>query len=237
MTVLIVLLVAAVLLWPRAPDLDATDALEGPATAGPRPSRGPRVGRRRGGEEWVAELAELTAVGLHAGLDLPGAAGVAARAPAVLGGAPWLPDRLAAALSAGSGVAACLTEPSVPVDPVRRADLAVLARAWRLSEESGAAASRTTAGAAAAIRARVAARDRVGAALAGPRASMGLLTALPLAGPLVGLLLGVSPAELYGSEAARASAAVGLLLTAAGWWWGRSLVRRALRPGRTDGSP
>ncbi|QIM22798.1 hypothetical protein G7075_19400 [Phycicoccus sp. HDW14] len=66
---------------------------------------------------------------------------------------------------------------------------------------------------------------------------MRLLTLLPLGGPLVGVLLGLSPTTLYGSAPARAAAGVGLVLTASGWWWSRSLVRRALRPGRTDGRP
>ncbi|MGG5259732.1 hypothetical protein [Phycicoccus avicenniae] len=243
MTLVVLLLVAAVVLWPPgAPDPDPVGA------ALPAFPRGARSGwsgwglrragpGRRGEPEWVAELAELTAVGLRAGLGLGGAAAVAAGSPAVRAGAPWLAERLAPAAVDGSGVAGCLAEPPPDVARAHRADLEVLGRAWRLSEDAGVAASRTTAGAAAAIRGRVAARERVGAALAGPRASMALLTALPLAGPFVGLLLGVSPSALYGSVPARAAAVLGVLLTVAGWAWGRRLVRRSLRPARTDGSP
>lgn len=232
MSTVLLLLVAAVLLWPWPPvDGSARDAA--PVRAWLRV----RVRRRRAGGEWVAELAEVTTVGLRAGLDLAGAVGVAARSPTVRPVAGWLGERLEAATRAGSGVAACVSDPPPATGPDERADLAVLSRAWRLSEHTGAAASRTTAGAAAAIRARAAARERVAAALAGPRASMRLLTLLPLGGPLVGLLLGLSPADLYGSLAARAAAALGVCLTVAGWWWSRGLVGRALRPGRTDGSP
>jgi tight adherence protein B len=230
-TAVLLLVLVAVLLWPgRATDRPAPDArrVRGPVRA--------HLPRRRVGGEWVAELAEVTTVGLRAGLDLPAAVGVAARSPTVRSAAPWLGTRVAAAVDGGAGVSECLAD-APSAGPDERSDLAVLARAWRLSEHTGAAASRTTAGAAAAIRARAAARERVAAALAGPRASMRLLTLLPLGGPVVGLLLGLSPGELYGSLAARAAAVLGLGLTAVGWWWSRGLVGRALRPGRTDGSP
>ncbi len=242
MTTVLLLLVAAVLLWPWPP-ADAPGSADGPGSAGDASRLLARLRlrvparRRSAAGEWVAELAEVTTVGLRAGLDLAGAVGVAARSPSVRPAAGWLAGRLEAATGAGSGVSGCLADPPGAVGPDERADLAVLARAWSLSEHTGAAASGTTAGAAAAIRARAAARERLAAALAGPRASMRLLTLLPLGGPLVGLLLGLSPAELYGSVAARAAAVLGLALTAAGWWWSRGLVGRALRPGRTDGSP
>lgn len=240
MTTVLLLLVAAVLLWPWPP-ADGPGSADVPGSAGDAarlPARRRLSTRRRSvAGEWVAELAEVTTVGLRAGLDLAGAVGVAARSPSVRPAAGWLTGRLEAATGAGSGVSGCLADPPGAVGPDERADLAVLARAWRLSEHTGAAASRTTAGAAAAIRARAAARERVAAALAGPRASMRLLTLLPLGGPLVGLLLGLSPADLYGSVTARAAAVLGLALTTAGWWWSRGLVGRALRPGRTDGSP
>ena len=184
----------------------------------------------------MAELAEVAAVGLRAGLDLPAAALVAARSPAVVDAAPWLAPRLGRAAERGTATAGCLVDPPSTAAPARREDLRVLGQAWRLSEETGAAASHTTAGAAAAIRARTAARERVGSALAGPRASMRLLTALPLGGPLVGVLLGVTPADLYGSGPARAAAALGLVFTGLGWVWARGMVRGAGRPGRTDGS-
>ena len=66
---------------------------------------------------------------------------------------------------------------------------------------------------------------------------MVLLSALPLVGPAAALLVGLPPSRLYDSVAARVLGAVGLLLTAVGWWWARGLLRRAQRPGRTDGDP
>ncbi|MBD3784519.1 MAG: hypothetical protein IE926_16490, partial [Micrococcales bacterium] len=222
MTALAVLLaVSAALVWPRG-DGDRSSA--GAQRWGGR-LRSRVAGRARSsGTDWVADLAELAAVGLQAGLDLRSAAEVAARSPGVAQAAPWLLDRLADAGRRGSGTAEALADPPVP-RPVA-ADLALLARAWHLSEVVGATASRTTEGAAAALRARTAAQARARAALAGPRASMRVLTALPLAGPVAGLALGLSPTSLYGSAAARASALVGVLLALAGWLWAAWLYWR-----------
>jgi tight adherence protein B len=101
----------------------------------------------------------------------------------------------------------------------------------------GAAASAVTASAALSVRERRAAADRTAVVVAGPRASMMLLSALPLAGPAAALLVGLTPGRLYDSAASRLLGAAGLLLTALGWWWARGLLRRARRPGRTDGGP
>jgi tight adherence protein B len=117
-----------------------------------------------------------------------------------------------------------------------QSDLATLEVAWRLAEQAGAATSVVTAAAASSIRARHAAAERASVVAAGPRASMWLLSALPVAGPLAAVVVGITPGRLYGTDAARASALAGLLLAAVGWWWARALVRRSQRPGRTDGS-
>lgn len=185
------------------------------------------------GSPWVADFAEVVAVGLDAGLDLGAAALASARSPGVADRAPWLHDRLQASLEAGRGVSGCLEPPPGSPAPDTR-DLAHLAAAWRLAEEVGAGAADVTAAAAEAVRGRRAAAERAGVVAAGPRTSMWLLTALPLAGPLAGALVGVGPDRLYGSPPGRAVAAAGLLLTGAGWWWSRAILRRAARPARTS---
>ena len=185
---------------------------------------------------WVADLAEVTAVGLEAGLDLAAAATASARSPGVVERAPWLHERLEAAHAAGHPVSGCLDPPlGSPAD--ERRDLALLVAAWRLAEEAGAGAADVTAAAGVAVRARRAAGERATVVAAGPRASMWLLTALPLLGPLAGLLVGIGPDRLYASGPARFAALVGLLLTATGWWWSRTVLARAGRPGRTSGGP
>ena len=187
-------------------------------------------------DAWVADFAEVVAVGLDAGLDLPAAALASARSPGVQASAPWLAPHLRSSVDAGRGVTTLL-EGHPGLAGAAGCDLALLVAAWRLAEEVGAAASAVTTSAAASVRERRAAADRTAVVVAGPRASMLLLSALPLAGPAAALLLGLPPGRLYDSTAARLLGAAGLLLTAAGWWWARRLLKRARRPGRTDGAP
>ncbi len=196
-----------------------------------------RGGGRRGDEDgrWVADLAEVVAVGLDAGLDLMAAALAAARSPGVVRRAPWVVERLHEAAVAGTPVSACL-DPPPGVPPAVRRDLDVLVAAWRLAEEAGAPAAEVTAAAAGAVRERRAARLRAAVAVAGPRTSMWLLTALPLLGPVGGALVGFGPERLYASGPARTVALTGLVLTAGGWWWARAVLMRAARPA-TTGAP
>ncbi len=187
----VVLAVVGLLAWPRR-DVRSVGTPGGgrgaaPGRAGLARLLGPVPRRHRPDADWVADLAEVAAVGLRAGLDLPSAVLVAARTPAVARAAPWLEGRVAEAARRGAGVADVL-DPRPGADPregrpAAGGDLAVLALAWRLTEETGAGAVRTTAAAAAALRARTADRQRRDALLAGPRASMRVLTALPLGGP------------------------------------------------------
>jgi tight adherence protein B len=242
-----VLVGLAVLLWP----------LRGAGRPGPAPAgRGPAVERAPGARRrvsralrparddggWVADLAEVVAVGLDAGLDLPQAVLAAVGSPTVSRRAPELRRRVAEAVAAGGSVAGALAEAGHAERPAgdraarsaeAAAELDVLVRAWRLSERVGAAASTTTAAAAVALRDRRADRQRARALSAGPRASMWLLTALPLLGPGVGLLVGMDADRLYGSTPARAVALAGLVLTAVGWSWARRVLHRAGRPATT----
>ncbi|WP_091558843.1 hypothetical protein [Arthrobacter sp. ok362] len=65
-------------------------------------------------------------------------------------------------------------------------------------------------------------------ALAGPRATVRLLTWLPLSGLVLGLLLGVDPvATLLGKPWGLAALAAGVALTAVGRLWSAQLVRAA----------
>ena len=242
-----VLAVLACLLWPGSERRgsgaarDPTGRLGPTAAAGTSPSLTRirallgRLGARgrRGDDDWVADFAEVVAVGLEAGLDLPSAAVASARSPGVRRRAPWLAERLDASVREGAGVTALLDGHDLVAVEERR-DLQLLVTAWRLAEQVGAGASAVTASAAASVRQRRVAADRTAVVVAGPRASMVLLSVLPLAGPVGAALVGLPPGRLYDSVTARVLAAAGLLLSAAGWWWARSLLRRARRPGHTD---
>lgn len=191
-----------------------------------------RAGRRH--TSWVADFGEVVAVGLDAGLDLSAAALASAESPGVLAAAGWLHPCLVEAVDGGRGVTALLdSAPDLSDD--ERDDLALLVRAWRLAERAGAAASTVTASAAASIRERRAAADRTRVVVSGPSASMVLLSVLPLTGPAAAALVGLTPDRLYDTAGSRSLALVGLLLTASGWAWARRLIRRASRPGHTQG--
>jgi len=112
----------------------------------------------------------------------------------------------------------------------RSAELLLLAQAWSLTEDMGAPlaqAVRTTAGL---LEARIAHERRLTAAVAGARATVNVLTVLPMGGPLVALVLGIGPGDLYGSSRlTQASLAMGLCLAVIGRWWVRQMVRRVGR--------
>jgi len=109
-------------------------------------------------------------------------------------------------------------------------DLAFLAAAWQLADEFGVATAPAARASATVLRERAASDDRRRVLAAGPRASMWLLTVLPLSGPVVALLLGLPVVEVYGSGASLLAGSFGLGLTALGWVWSRTVLRRALRP-------
>jgi len=226
-----------------------------------------RTAHRPERASWVADFAEAVAIGLRAGLDLPSAAVVSASSPSVVAAVPWLSQQLQLSAGRGQGVAAVFDldgdhalegdlrlegdirlggDPDLGPGPgpprglgaLERRDLAHLVAAWRLAEGVGAAAADVTEAAAASVRERQAAHERTAVVMAGPRASMLLLTALPLAGPVAAVVIGISPGRLYDSAAARLLAGAGVGLTALGWWWARRLLSRAGRPAHTGtGTP
>lgn len=109
--------------------------------------------------------------------------------------------------------------------------LAFVAGAWRLSERTGAPLAVAVERAAEGLRDARTRRRRVAVAVAGPRATVLVLTVLPLTGPLFGLACGLSPAELYlGSPLALVSVAFGVILLMLGRLWCRRLVRSAVGP-------
>ena len=109
-------------------------------------------------------------------------------------------------------------------------ELLLLAQAWSLTEDMGAPlaqAVRTTAGL---LEARIAHERALATAVAGAKATVNVLTVLPIGGPLVALLLGIGPGELYGvSRLTQGSLVLGLCLAGIGRWWVRRMVRAVAR--------
>ena len=233
-----VLVVVAVLAWP----LRRPAALAWPQAAGSAaPSSGPRlrwslpggVSRRRRTSQDAADLlavVEVVLPALEAGLT-PGAALALAADVAPAGGRPR-PTPLLVSRMAG------LSAQGVPIGPVwaeaaaaaEGPELRLLAQAWSLTEDLGAPlaeAMRTTAGL---LRARVRAERSTAGAVAGARATMNVLTALPFGGPLVAVALGVGPRELYAGSAVTAVCLVaGGLLVLCGRWWVARMVQAVAR--------
>ncbi len=179
-------------------------------------------GRRGPDEEMraVLELLDALAPALRAGLP-PSSALRCIQAPGTGPGRDIVTELVAAA---------DLGERLAPIWVARaeRAaspELALVGRAWCLSESLGAPLADSVALGAELVRQRLGRQRRLAIALAGPRATTWVLTLLPLAGPGVALLLGVSPTQLYGNAAAALSVGAGVLLIAVGRRWCARMVR------------
>ena len=235
--------VAAALLWPTRGGAPGSLG-EGAGVERDRPDRRrgvPRwvhpVLRRQAAVEdvWVAEFAELAALALEAGLP-PGAAAELAADVIGTGRVGTAVSTLTAAVEAGatgSSVGAALHRAVRTTHRARSPaaePLGFLGVAWSLSDDLGAPAAGAARACATVLRGRAAAEAHRRVVAAGPRASMWLLTALPLGGPLVGVLLGIPATTLYGRPAAILSAVLGVGLTGVGWVWARAILRRAARP-------
>ena len=153
-----------------------------------------------------------------------------------IGGAPSNTERAADIdLLVGSLLAAA--EQAEALSPIwarwaarsRSAELALVAAAWQLSETTGAPLSFAVDRAVRGLLDAKARRGKVAVAVAGPRATVTVLTLLPLSGPLFGLACGIDPGTLYlGSPLATACLATGLALVWAGRFWCTRMVRRAV---------
>ena len=112
-----------------------------------------------------------------------------------------------------------------------QAGLEPVARAWALSDRVGCGLSAALNSAVESMREQEEHRRRVSAATAGPRATMQLLTLLPVAGVAVCAVIGVNPVRLYSGPGGLAALAAGLVLL----WCGRAaitrMIARSCRPG------
>lgn len=166
-------------------------------------------------------IVEELRAGAHPTTALRGAATDPEPASAVL-----LPAATAAAL--GDGVPAAL-EAEAARRPELARDLRLVAGAWALAERHGVPLADLLAGVHADLRWRLAHAGRVGAALAGPRATTAVLTALPVLGILLGELVGAGPLQVLRSGVLGQVLVVsGVGLAATGAAWARAVLRSAV---------
>ena len=248
MTLAVALLAgAAVLVWPGARSAhlvwprDETSASPGADRTGTGLPGWRRTGsrgwlawrrRRRAADDSVDLLALVEAVlpALQAGLAPGAALGLAADATA--NGRPSGPT------AALAHHLAALSAQGLPIGPLwaqaatawQSRELRLLAQAWSLTEDLGAPLAEAVLTTAGLLRARLRAERRVAGAVAGARATMNVLTALPLGGPFLALALGVGPSELYGSSPLTGGClAAGGVLVLAGRSWVARMVRAVTR--------
>lgn len=185
--------------------------------------------RRRGHdpahEEPLAELVSSLAAPLRSGV--PPSVALSATAAALEDGSPLgsLVHDLSAAASRGAPLAEVWQAHAATSGSP---DLSFVARAWALSEQTGAPLAEALNCAEQVLLARVRARERLASAAAGPKASMAVLCLLPASGPVVGLVLGVDPRALYfSSPVGVGSLVIGATLGAGAWAWSRRILRGA----------
>ncbi|MCE0768347.1 secretion system protein [Pseudonocardia kujensis] len=163
--------------------------------------------------EAVSRIVEELRSGAHPATALDGARAdgpLAAQALAPAAAAARLGDDVPAALRRAAGARADLVA----------AELRRLAGAWSLADRHGAPLADLLSGTLADLRWRLAFEARVRARLAGPRATAGVLTALPVLGLGLGHLLGADPlGVLRGSLLGQVLLVVGSGLLLAGLLW------------------
>jgi tight adherence protein B len=221
--------VLAVLAWPRAGTPLPVWSPDGGEVGGDAsgPGRLPWATSRRARRSRDDALGELLA--LVGGPLRAGAPAVVALATARSALGPGPLDSLVADLVSTGDRA----EPLAPVwsqwaERLASDELRFVARAWALTEDTGAPLADALETSLDVVRARRRAADRVASAAAGPRASMFVLMLLPLSGPLVGLACGIDPRSLYlSSPAAAGSLLVGLGLAVLARWWSARILARA----------
>ena len=205
-------------------------------TAGAR-----RGGRFRGSpaeaEAEALDLLDALAPALRAGLPPATALRLIASSASPDGGPPSGPSEGSSGSRGGRGgaadalgLAAQRGEALAPVwfayaEALRSDDLRLVAAAWSLCDTLGSPLAPTVATVSHVVRRRRSVRQRIAAALAGPRATMRVLTALPLSGPFVAIAVGVSPGDLYTETAGAMSLAVGLAVLLLGRLWAGRMIR------------
>lgn len=232
------------LLWPRGPGTQRLAVLSrtrsSSVASAPRSAHASAWERARrllpgGGTAGVSSqdllsLLEAVAPALEAGIGPASALRIVAEARAGSGQLDPL-TVLATDIAAAAGQGAMLAPLwRGAADSTGSAELLLLAHAWSLTEDLGvplASAVRTTAGL---LEARIAQEQRLASTVGGTKATVNLLTVLPLGGPVLAIVLGIGPAELYGgSRLTQGSLVLGLCLAGLGRWWVRRMIEAVTR--------
>lgn len=189
--------------------------------------RGRAVGAARRAEAAaVLDLLDALGPALRSGLSPAAALGCLDR-PVDMASRGTLVTELSAAAATGKSLAPVW---AARAEQQASPELRLVAAAWSLSESLGAPLADAAALAADLLRQRQERQRRLAVALAGPRATVVVLTLLPLGGPALALLLGLSPVELYANPPAVASVLLGLALLLLGRSWCSRMVRRLEAP-------
>jgi tight adherence protein B len=210
------------------PALGPAGALVGGAAAVVWRRRRERARRDRAAAATTATLAdaldritEELRAGAHPATALRGAVADAEPARAVLTSA-------ATAAALGEGVSAAITAEAARRPEVGR-PLRQVAAAWSLAEQHGIPLADLLAGVHADLRWRLAHAGRVGAGLAGPRATAAVLTGLPVLGILLGEVVGAAPLQVLRSGVlGQALVVCGVGLAATGAHWAGAILRSAV---------
>ncbi len=237
------LVAVAVLVAPRSTGLSGPLALHSARLELPPRRRGGRRGRRARAAAVAEALSVLDAVGPALRVGLPSATALAHLAQTSPSRGSLVHELVAVENGLGRhGVHPARASPIGQVwwSAAARSgaeELELVGAAWTLADVSGVALADAVDLAGRLLRESRSRQARLDVLLAGPRATMALLTMLPLAGPAVGLLFGIAPLRLYaGSPLSLLSAACGIALLVVGRLWCRALLRRALSAGPPSGA-
>ncbi len=229
----LLLVPAAVLLWPRRPQ--PLPANGRPSSKSSRPRRG-RLWRRRGTSArpsaTVLAVLELVAPSLAAGVPPPRA--VATSIDLVTGPMDPTPlrDDLCAVAAAARRGEVLGPHWSRLADHYDVTGLEVVGQAWELSESVGCGLRRSLDVAIGLMRAQAERERHLREVTAGPRATMHLLTLLPVAGVGLCALMGVDPLHMYSGRLLPLAVLPGCGLLVAGRLLVRRMIRSAGRPAK-----
>lgn len=133
------------------------------------------------------------------------------------------------AISLGEDPGRAIATRGTDLPPPAADVFAGMSAVWTVSERSGAPAADMILRYARAQRSALDADRERRIAMAGPRATVRVLSWLPLIGVGLGLLIGVQPVELFSGLPGRVSIGGGLGLYLVGRWWMRRMMARAER--------